>query len=58
MSGYLGRLSEMEKLPQVVIYNLNPAHNYLFATMAGNFKGVQFGSGGGFWIKKKPWNGK
>ena len=53
MSGYLGRLSEMEKLPQVVIYNLNPAHNYLFATMAGNFKGVQFGSGWWFLDQKE-----
>ncbi len=53
MSRYLGRLSEMEKLPQVVIYNLNPSDNYLFATMAGNFKGVQFGSGWWFLDQKE-----
>lgn len=48
-----GQLSEEEKLPKTVIYNLNPINNYLFATMAGNFQDnpdgikskMQFGSG-------------
>ncbi|NNE94259.1 MAG: glucuronate isomerase, partial [Verrucomicrobiales bacterium] len=53
MSRYLGRLSETGNLPQVVLYNLNPADNYLFATMAGNFTGVQFGSGWWFLDQKE-----
>jgi glucuronate isomerase len=38
-------------LPQTVLYNLNPAANYAFATMCGNFQEgpaagkIQFGSG-------------
>ncbi len=34
---YLGTLAQRGHLPQVVLYNLNPADNHLFATMAGNF---------------------
>jgi len=51
LSRYLGRLTEMEALPKTILYNLNPADNYLFAAMAGNFMDgvtpgkVQFGSG-------------
>lgn len=47
----LGELSARETLPKVVLYNLDPAKNYAFATMCGNFfeagvQGkVQFGSG-------------
>jgi len=41
-----------------VLYNLNPADNYLFATMAGNFQGgaagkIQFGSGWWFLDQKE-----
>ena len=50
---HLGTLAGREKLPRTVLYNLNPADNYLFASMAGNYQGgpdaapghVQFGSG-------------
>ncbi|MEM1099162.1 MAG: glucuronate isomerase, partial [Planctomycetota bacterium] len=54
---YLGTLAERGHLPQMVLYNLNPAQNFLFATMAGNFNlnvggsregkpaAMQFGSG-------------
>lgn len=51
LSAYLGQLSAAGKLPRTVLYNLNPADNYLFATMAGNFWDggqvvkVQYGSG-------------
>ncbi len=34
---YLGTLAARGHLPQTVLYNLNPADNHLFATMAGNF---------------------
>jgi len=47
----LGELSRRQKLPRTVLYNLDPAKNYAFATMCGNFfeEGIQgkiqFGSG-------------
>ncbi len=50
-SRYLDRLDAEQKLPRLVLYNLNPADNYIFATMAGNFEDgtipgkIQFGSG-------------
>jgi glucuronate isomerase len=59
LSRYLGRLSEMEALPKTILYNLNPADNYLFAAMAGNFMDgvtpgkVQFGSGWWFLDQKE-----
>lgn len=59
LGGYLGHLSEHGILPRMVLYNLNPADNYLFATMAGNFqqapdKGkIQFGSGWWFLDQKE-----
>jgi len=46
-------------LPRMVIYNLNPADNYVFATMAGNYQDgsiagkVQFGSGWWFLDQKE-----
>ena len=56
LSQYLGTLADRKALPKTVLYNLNPADNYLFATMAGNFQEpapdgshepgrIQFGSG-------------
>lgn len=51
LSRYLDTLDAEGALPKVVLYNLNPADNYLFATMAGNFQDgvtpgkIQFGSG-------------
>ena len=51
LSRYLDRLDSEEKLPRVILYNLNPADNYVFATMIGNFQDgtipgkIQFGSG-------------
>ncbi|CAI8360714.1 MAG: Uronate isomerase [Opitutia bacterium UBA7350] len=47
----LGELSARDKLPKTILYNLDPAKNYAFATMCGNFfeagvpSKVQFGSG-------------
>lgn len=56
---HLGDLAADEKLPKTILYNLNPADNYLFATMAGNYQGggtpgkVQFGSGWWFLDQKE-----
>lgn len=51
LSVFLNHLEKEDKLAKTVLYNLNPADNTLFATMAGNFQGegirgkIQFGSG-------------
>jgi glucuronate isomerase len=51
LSYFLNHLESHDKLAKTVLYNLNPADNTLFATMAGNFQGegirskIQFGSG-------------
>ncbi|WP_318344694.1 glucuronate isomerase [Flagellimonas baculiformis] len=50
LSAYLNHLDSSDKLTKTIIYNLNPSHNEVFATMIGNFndgsvKGkVQWGS--------------
>jgi glucuronate isomerase len=51
LSAYLNRLTADNLLPKTIIYNLNPADNYVFATMIGNFQDgtipgkIQYGSG-------------
>ncbi len=56
---HLGTLAGRQKLPRTILYNLNPADNYLFATMAGNYQDgvtpgkVQFGSGWWFLDQKE-----
>ncbi len=48
---YLDSLDSTGELPRIVIYNVNPADNYVFGTMIGNFQDgsvagkIQFGSG-------------
>ena len=37
MAAFLSRLDEAGKLSKTILYNLNPADNEVFATMAGNF---------------------
>lgn len=37
LSAFLNRLDNNNKLAKTILYNLNPADNALFATMAGNF---------------------
>jgi glucuronate isomerase len=55
---YLDQLEMAGKLPKMVLYNLNPAHNYVLATMIGNFQDgsipgkLQFGSGWWFLDQK------
>jgi glucuronate isomerase len=44
LSRFLGTLAQRGALPKTVLYNLNPADNYLFATMIGNFQGATAGS--------------
>ncbi|MGF1452455.1 MAG: glucuronate isomerase [Opitutales bacterium] len=59
LSRYLDRLDQDDTLPKIVLYNLNPADNYLFGTMVGNFQDgsiagkVQFGSGWWFLDQKE-----
>jgi len=51
LAAYLDRLDRENALPKTIIYNLNPADNYAFASMIGNFQDgtipgkIQFGSG-------------
>jgi len=59
LSRFLDRLDTENSLPKTVLYNVNPAHNYVFGTMAGNFADgttpgkVQFGSGWWFVDQKE-----
>jgi glucuronate isomerase len=59
LARYLGTLEAESRLPRVVLYNVNPADNYVFATMCGNFQDgtiagkLQFGSGWWFLDQKE-----
>lgn len=59
LSRYLDRLDQDDTLPKIVLYNLNPADNYVLATMIGNFQDgsvagkIQFGSGWWFLDQKE-----
>ncbi len=59
LSRYLDLLDSENSLPKTVIYNLNPADNYVMGTMIGNFQDgsvpgkVQFGSGWWFLDQKE-----
>ena len=59
LSHYLDRLDTDNRLPKTIIYNLNPADNYLMGTMIGNFQDgtiagkIQFGSGWWFLDQKE-----
>jgi len=50
LADYLDLLSRENALPKMIVYNLNPADNILFATLAGCFQsgdqpsGIQYGS--------------
>jgi len=56
---FLDRLDQENALPKTVFYNLNPADNYAFGTMLGNFQDgsvpgkVQLGSGWWFLDQKE-----
>ncbi|MDR0352764.1 MAG: glucuronate isomerase [Opitutaceae bacterium] len=59
LARYLDRLDSTGELPKTVLYNLNPADNYVFATMIGNVQDdlapgkIQFGSGWWFLDQKE-----
>jgi glucuronate isomerase len=59
LQNYMNRLADENALPKMVIYNLNPADNYVVATMVGNFQDgktagkIQFGSGWWFLDQKE-----
>jgi glucuronate isomerase len=38
LSAFLDSMDRTNELPRTILYNLNPADNYLFAAMAGNFQ--------------------
>jgi len=56
---YLDQLESAGKLPKMILYNVNPADNYVLATMIGNFQDgslpgkLQFGSGWWFLDQKE-----
>jgi glucuronate isomerase len=58
LSHYLDSLDSTNELPRTVLYNINPADNYILATMIGNFQDgsvagkIQFGSGWWFLDQK------
>lgn len=59
LSRFLDCLESTDELPKTILYNLNPADNYVFATLIGNFNDgsvagkVQFGSGWWFLDQKE-----
>jgi glucuronate isomerase len=59
LGAFLDRLDQDNALPRTILYNLNPADNYAFAALAGNFQDgsipgkVQFGSGWWFLDQKE-----
>jgi glucuronate isomerase len=59
LCAYLDLLDRESALPKMVLYNLNPADDYLFATAAGSFQDgsvagkIQFGSGWWFLDQKE-----
>ena len=59
LSAYLDLLDKENALPKTIIYNVNPADNYVFASAIGNFQDgtvagkIQFGSGWWFLDQKE-----
>ena len=59
LAAFLDRLDSENALPKTILYNLNPADNYAFATMIGNFQDgsvpgkIQFGAGWWFLDQKE-----
>ncbi len=58
MSKFFNRLDKDNRLAKTIIYNNNPSHNAIYATMVGNFQGdgipgkIQYGSGWWFLDQK------
>jgi len=59
MSRFFDQLDQQKQLAKTIVYNLNPAHNYMLASMIGNFQDgsvpgkIQFGSGWWFLDQKE-----
>ncbi|MFY0653401.1 MAG: glucuronate isomerase [Cyclobacteriaceae bacterium] len=59
LSNYLNTLDDTKQLGKTILYNLNPVHNDLLATMCGNFNDgeipgkIQFGTGWWFLDQKE-----
>jgi glucuronate isomerase len=59
LAAYLDKLDAEHSLPKTIIYNVNPADNYAFAAMIGNFQDgtipgkIQYGSGWWFLDQKE-----
>jgi glucuronate isomerase len=58
LARFLDALNREGALPKMILYNLNPADNYAFAALIGNFQGgvpgrIQFGSGWWFLDQKE-----
>lgn len=59
LAAYLDRLDSDNSLPKTIIYNINPADNYVLGTMLGNFQDgsvagkIQLGSGWWFLDQKE-----
>lgn len=59
LAAYLGRLDSTGDLPKMILYNLNPADNYVFGAMIGNFQDagvagkIQFGTAWWFLDQKE-----
>jgi len=59
LSSYLNLLDRENALPRTIVYNLNPADNYIFASAIGNFQDasiagkIQFGSAWWFLDQKE-----
>src|SRR5208283_2714834 len=59
LAAHLDRLDQENSLPKTIIYNVNPADNYAFAAMVGNFQDgtipgkIQFGAGWWFLDQKE-----
>ncbi len=59
LGAYLDQLDRENVLPKMILYNVNPSDNYLFASMAGNFQDgniagkVQFGTAWWFLDQKE-----
>ena len=59
LAKYLDQLDQENALPKTILYNLNPADNYVFGTMLGNFQDgsvpgkIQLGAGWWFLDQKQ-----
>jgi len=59
LAAFLDTLDRKDALPRTILYNLNPADNYVFGTMIGNFQDgtipgkIQLGSGWWFLDQKE-----